>query len=182
MIQKQRNFMACALSIGLVGLLAVILTTQPCLAASDSAVVEVSITVASYLDVGLVSPELILNPVTAVDFYNDDPPYPILHSDSSPINLRSNVACSLRVREDLELTHSSGDPSVDLSAIISLVSNSVAHLVNDGGVYYWVLNFVAGDHPGASEVSVSVRQVWTAAHTAGLYSGQLTLEVLEGTF
>ena len=170
-----------AFSIGLVCLAATMLLGQPCMADEDSDLVVVSVTVPSYVNVDIVSEEIVLNPVTSDEFYRTDGPYPILHSGSSLVNLSSNVSCSLRVREDLQLTHSSGDPSVDVSATIRMLGMNVAHLVFDGGVYYWVLNFPAGNHLGAAEVSASVQQEWTALHVAGVYSGTITVELIEGT-
>ncbi len=174
-------FMRSSLSVGVLCLWAFCLMNQPCFAVDDSDVVEVSMTVPAYVDVDIVSQGIIMNPVTADEFYRNDGPYPILHSGSSLINLRSNVDCSLRTREDLQLTHSSGDPALDVSAAIRMLGANVAHLVFDGGVYYWVLNFPAGDHNGTTEVSASIQQEWTVSHLAGIYTGTITVELLEGT-
>jgi hypothetical protein len=105
-----------------------------------------------------------------------------VHDGSSLIDLRANVACSLRTQYQSTLTHSSGAPSVPVLATVQLLGANSAHLINFGGTWYWVLNYGPGVYSGTTSLVVSVQQVWTALHTAGVYSGTISVDLIEGTF
>jgi len=175
-------FMRGVLSASTIGFILLLTVFNVSQANASSDVVQVSMSVPTYLDVDIVSSQIIINSVSASEFYQSDYPYPLQHSGSSLINLRSNVACSLRTPIDALLTHSSGAPSVPVEATIQMLGTNIADLVDFGGVYYWVLNYSPGTHNGTTILEVDVQQVWTASHAAGVYSGAITVDLLEGTF
>jgi hypothetical protein len=147
---------------------------------ADEATVEVDITIATYLDVEFVSPSIGMNPVNADEFYISDPLQQQIHSGSSLINVRTNVTSSMRTPQNIVLTHESGAPTVPVTAQIQFFGINPAYSRTFGGELYWVLNYPPGMYIAMSQIVVSVRQEWTAMHTAGIYTGTVLIELLEG--
>jgi hypothetical protein len=147
---------------------------------ADEATVEVDITIATYLDVEFVSPSIGMNPVNADEFYISNPLQQEIHAGSSLINVRTNVTSSMRTRQNIVLTHQSGAPTVPVTAQIQFFGLNFAYSRLFGGELYWVLNYPPGMHIGMSSIVVSVQQEWTAEHTAGVYTGTVLIELLEG--
>jgi len=153
------------------------MSVSPCSALEDSDIVIVSMEIPAFVHVDVVFDDLTMNPVTPEEFYNPDT---TKHFIGSLINVVSNVACLLRTREDAVLTHSSSSPTIPINASVEVFAANTAERVWDGG-WWWVIPFGAGIHNGSAYLRVDVEQEWTVEHKSGLYTGSITVDVIEGT-